>query len=279
MTERSRGVTLAEALAALALSALVMSGLAAFLASGFRAVTRLGGALAAQRALRWAASCLEDDVREAGFYVPCRPAPEGPALEARRVPPARNPLDPGGAGRVRSDELEIRKDVVLPARARLLESIGAEDPPPACRRLRLSADRRVRLEAGDLILAEDGNWEAWRVQAGARLAPSGPAEVLAAPLRPGPSLAHDAGVGLALVRPDRIITYRLAPRGGPPALLRQERGDPEARIVAEGISGFQVEAGDGAEPLRITLQARGRGLDAPRTLVVVAAPRTPREAP
>lgn len=274
MNERKGGATLVELLVALALTAVVSAGAAAFMASGFRAIVRVGGALAAQRALRRAAADLEDDVREAGFFVPCRPAPGGHGLVLRRDLPVR-----GVAGAaLDTDELELRKDMVLPARARLAEGIPADDPAVAGRRLSLAVDSRVRLEAGDLIVAEDGRWEAWRIQAGAALAPGGSANLPVEPLEQGPARSHEAGTPLALVRPDRLVRYRLeAGPGGRPALVRRVSGEREARVVAERVEQFRVDL---APPqVRITLKASGRGLPAPRPLVVVASPRTPRAAP
>lgn len=274
MNERKGGATLVELLVALALTAVVSAGLAAFMASGFRAIVRVGGALAAQSALRRAAADLEDDVREAGFFVPCRPAPGGHGLVLRRDLPVR-----GVAGAVlRTDELELRKDLVLPARARLAEGILADDPAAAGRRLCLAVESRVRLEAGDLIVAEDGRWEAWRIQAGEALAPGGSANLPVEPLEQGPSRSHEAGTPLALVRPDRLVCYRLeAGPGGRPALVRRVGGEREARVVAERVEQFRVDL---VPPqVRISLKASGRGLPAPRPLVVVASPRTPRAEP
>ena len=295
MTDRAKGHTLVELLLALCLLAILAAGVLRFLAAGLGAVARAQASLAAQRSLRRATAQLSGELAEMGFFVPCRSlALVRPGFQLAQGRPLQElhgrtltPPAPGGGGAF-GDELTLLKDEVLPGGATLAlaPQTGAG---PTCT-VTVASRGACRIHPGDLLLVEDGRWEAARVLARADLAPGRNVEVPAGALEGTPVFRkeHAPGAPVTFLRPLRVVQYRLVHlRKGrtvpcAPALVRLEtsceaapgaidwaallRGGTDAqasvRVVAEGVHGFRVDLprgpGAGLPPLvRVTLRAQG----------------------
>ena len=267
----ARGHTLVELLVALCLVALLTAGLLGLLGSVVGVLDRTRAALGAQRSLRRAQDQLQDDLLEAGFFLPCRRAGAEPRFLA-------------GAA-----DLTLTKDEVLPEPALLATAVRVA--APGLPQVVPAGERKLKLLPGDLVVVEDGRWEGARVVDRVELLPGRPAQVRLASLEGegAPAFRHDhePGAPVTLARPRRVH-YRLAG----PTLVRVEtdpagavdwgelvrRGGPSVRIVAPGLTGFAVELprgpGGGVPPLvRITLKA------GPRQLTFLCAPRNGQGCP
>jgi hypothetical protein len=254
-----------------------------------QACNRIHENLRLQRTLRLAQARLADDLRMAGYRYPLPGRP-------REDDPLEHPLP-------RRDEISFLRDVPLEAGAVLAAgcpdpgaglAAGCPDPgagqePPAAAPVWLRADSGASLQAGDLLVLEDGCFEWAEVAAPVTLPRRRPVAVALAP--PGLRAAHAPGGRVALVRPGRMVRFAVAdlalegasarvpcllrfeaplpPGGGVPdwaGLLAKPRTAPgEVAVLAEQITGFQVEASppglDGPNHripslLRVTLEAR-----------------------
>jgi hypothetical protein len=264
---------------ALLVLALLLGGMARIHGACLQACNRIHESLRLQRTLRLAQARLADDLRMAGYRYPL---------------PGGRPWgdDPLEHSLPRSDEVSFLRDVPLEARAVLAAGWpgpGAGPEPSAAAPVWLRADPGASLQAGDLLVLEDGCFEWAEVAAPVTLPRRQPVAVALAP--PGLRAAHAPGGRVALVRPRRMVRFAVAdlslegasarvpclvrfeaplpPDGGVPdwaGLLAKPRTAPgEAAILAEQITAFRVEASppglDGQDHriprlLRVTLEAR-----------------------
>ena len=254
---RGPGYSLMELLVALGLAALLALGLLRFLAGSLQALEGVQASLAAQRSLRRALEALADEVREAGFHVPFPGAePPGLPLSVIHDQPVR------GTG-LKADELTLVTDEVLPGGGILAEALEPGRPAEVA----ITAIQRTRLEAGDVVLAEDGHWEALAVTGPVDLAPGRVGVVAIAGL--GEPFGHGSGVPVTFLRPRRRVTYALAldRRASGPALVRLDR-QGSRRQVAPDVSAFRVEELPATPLVRLTLEASGgRGVIRARTVL------------
>lgn len=266
-----RGATLLEFLVALGATALLVLGAVRFLAGALQAAGRVEGSLEAQRSLRRAVDMLSDDVLEGGLRIPYPgAAPPGPPFTLERDRPLRVSKGYQPTAReafMRADELTILKDQVLPGQARLAAPFSADTQATVT----LVAEGRMRPRRGDLLVVEDGRWEAYRVEVPADLEPGRPGSLGVLPSEGGAG-AHTAGTPVLLVRPQVPVTYALALPG--PSLARIEGGEGGTqRLAAPQIQAFAVELpGPSPGRVRLTLEAGGQ---VRRTAILVLAPRNP----
>lgn len=135
--------------------------------------------------------------------------------------------------------------------------------------VRVAAERGARLEGGEVLVLEDGAWEAIPL-AGPQVLPAGQGTPVRLATAPG---GHGAGTGLIWVRPDRTVTYRLGPGG----LLRQEGG--RSGVAAPGITAFHPRLRPGGEgrPSLVEVELEARGVLGPvavrRRARLACAPR------
>ena len=232
MTER--GHSLVELAVSLCLFVCLTAGLLRFLGACYGILGRTLERVELRRGLRRAADQLSDDLQEAGFQVPCRAPPGGPSL-------VQGP----------SGDLIIIKDEVVPVRGRLCAALPVGDPVPFSRRVRLSAEGRVRLAAGDVLLVEDGAWEGLRLAGPLELQPREVGEGIGTALEGEVPRAHGEGAPVGFLRPLRRVTWRLEG-----TQLVRRCGEERGQVLADRVSGFGVDLG--APPaVAVTLEARG----------------------
>ncbi len=251
MTER--GHTLVELMVALLLMACLTAGLLLFLKACYETLGRTAERVALRRGLRRAADQLSWDLQEAGFQVPFGEPLGGPGVA----------VGPSG-------ELIILKDEVAPHRGRLDAPLPVGDPAPLTRRVRVSADGPVKLQAGDVLLVEDGAWEALRLTGPLDLRSRETGEAIVAALEGEVPRAHGDGAPVAFLRLRRTQAYRLEGSN-----LVRRCGGGRARVVAERMEAFWVDLEAGSPAVKVTLEARGPAGE--RCALVVA--RVPRNGP
>ncbi|WP_306600157.1 hypothetical protein [Geothrix sp. 21YS21S-2] len=187
-----------------------------------------------RRGLRRAADQLSDDLQEAGFQVPCGAPPGEPALAQ------------GSSG-----DLIIIMDEVVPVRGHLCAPLPVGDPVPLSRRVRLSAEGRVRLVAGDVLLVEDGAWEGLRLAGPLELQPREVGEGIGTVLEGEVPRAHGDGAPVSFLRPLHRVVWRLEG-----SLLVRRCGEERGRVLADRVAAFRVDLGAPPAAL-VTLEARG----------------------
>jgi prepilin-type N-terminal cleavage/methylation domain-containing protein len=255
---KGRGYSLVELLVALGLAALLALGLLRFLAGSLQALERVQASLSAQRSLRRGLDELADEVREAGFRVPF------PGAGSQRPPLTVVRNQPVKGTELRADELTLVADGVLPGGGSLAEPLAPGRPAQVA----LTAVHRTRLEAGDVVLVEDGHWEALAVTGPVDLVPGRVGVVDVTGLgEPG---SHGSGAPVTFLRPGRHVTYALAldRKASGPALVRLE-SPGSRRVVAPNVSAFRVEEVPATPLVRLTLEASGgRGLSRDRTVLL-----------
>ncbi|BDU73366.1 PilW family protein [Mesoterricola silvestris] len=228
-----RGHSLVELVVAMLLVLCVAAGLLRFLGACLGSATRTVEGVELRRNLRRALEQVSDDLQEAGFQVPCRASPGGPGLTSG------------------PSALVLVKDRVLPGRGRLCAPLPVGDPAPLSRRVRVGADRRVRLQAGDVLLVEDGAWEGLRLTGPLVLEAGREGEGIVEALEGEVPRTHGEGVGVAFLRPSCRVAYRL--EGG---RLVRRCGEDTPRVLADRLVAFRVDPGR-PPAVAVTLEALG----------------------
>ena len=246
-----RGFSLVELMVALLVMGVLLGGLGQVHGSCLQACNRIHEGLRLQRALRLAQARVTDEFRMIGYGYP---------IPGRTTSPLFLPD-------LRAEEASFVRDVPLATGAFFAADLPAphEGDALAVTSVRLRADPGGTLEAGDLLVTEDGSFEWATLAAPATLPRNGTTTVALAP--PGLRAAHRARGRVALVRPRRAVRFAvvrmplegastpvpclvrfeapLPPGGGMPAwtglLARPRAGPGGVAVVAEQITGFQVE--------------------------------------
>lgn len=230
-----RGHSLLELVISLCLFVCLAAGLLRFLGACFGTLARAVERVELRRELRKAMDQLSDDIQQAGFRVPCLAAPEGPSLT----------LGPGG-------ELSLVRDELLSMEGRLCAPLPNEDPVPLSRRVCLTANARVRMRKGDVLLLEDGALEGLQLEGPLDLQPREVGEVVVTAPIGEPPRAHEAGATVHFCRTLSRVIYRLEAAS---LVCRHDAG--EVRVLVGHCAQFRVDLG--TQPVVVvTLEARGR---------------------
>jgi prepilin-type N-terminal cleavage/methylation domain-containing protein len=270
--------SLLELLVAVALLGILTAGMARAFLGGLQASVRVNDTLAAQRTLRWSLEMIADDLRMLGYLFPPRPLPVAASADPGRqsalmvipeqpikkeragvfapLAAAEDPFEPADR---RVDELSFVSDRPLEVRGWL--AAPTPGPEAAEAPLVIRAERKLRLEAGDLLVIEDTPVATSQVLARVDLRGTGGEPVR---VRPAPG-EHRAGCRVRFLRPLRVVRFAvvalpLEGAGRPlvPCLMRFEagypadqsvpawaglvrRGSARAVIIAEQVTGFQVD--------------------------------------
>ena len=263
-TQRMRGFSLVEMMVALVFVSILMIGMFRVFAASTSSFMTMNETLGIQRNARWGLQLLQDEVLEAGYMLPVRNNPGGMLPfdpNSANQPPilfrSTGYTPPGATAAV--DELQIVMDVPLPiqgtAAAAIAKAAGAF-------RANIPAGAGG-IEAGDLIFAQDAQYELLQVAAAPGTGTSNVnitvVSTEAAMVDPdtgfpigsgsiGFSNPHVAGMPFSVIRPSQVVRYTVAPRKLDPAdpnrdvpcLIRQTRAINPTSIMPDTQAGEQV---------------------------------------
>lgn len=288
-TNAQAGFSMVEMLVALVFTSLLMVGMARVFQGSMRTFTAINETLGAQRTNRWATEQISDDISQAGFVFPDRAMPSFILAAAESLFSITPDVVVTGAARVSdtnpsstvaealtADALEFLSDVPLAVSGTWTADTAGSDPnpggvataAPASASVTFTRGSATDLQAGDVMVILDsgeyGNWEHPVIAGGAnpvvfQTSATALANYTSAPINPGISLAHKAGVPVFFVRPAQLTRYSvqavsLDPANSSvklPALVRQQTAYPSvgtvdwttvpAQIIAENVQGFRVD--------------------------------------
>jgi hypothetical protein len=221
-----------ELLVAIVFLSVLMGGMFKVFASSLSSFMASSETLGVQRNARWGLNLLQDEVLEAGFLFPIRPAPGGLMAGAGFQPPmlmqATTYTPPGAT--VPVDELQMVMDLPLNIQ-------GTATAPITVGASSFTANIPTgagSILAGDLLFIEDAGAEFPTISAAPGNSSSVTIQVLAteaagidpntgAPLNPlsptgGFKNQHNAGMPFTVIRPAQVVRYTVVPRALDPAL-------------------------------------------------------------
>ena len=230
---------------ALAFIAILMAGMFQVFASSTSAFMAVNETMAVQRNARWGLNLLQDEVLEAGFLFPIRPAPGGLLAGSTYQPPllmqATDYTPNGAAGPV--DELQIVMDFPLDIQGQASANIAV-----GASQFSASIPTGAgAIQTGDLVFIQDAGAEFPTVNA-----PPGSGTAVTIALKATESAAidpatgtpynalsptggfknpHSAGMPFTIVRPSQVVRFTVVPRSLDPSdatikvpcLVRQSR--------------------------------------------------------
>lgn len=273
------GFSLVEMMVALAFIAILMAGMFQVFASSTSAFMAVNETMAVQRNARWGLNLLQDDVLEAGFLFPIRPAPGGLLAGSTFQPPllmqATDYTPDGAAGPV--DELQIVMDFPLDIQ-------GQASAPISVGVSQFSASIPTgagAIQTGDLVFIQDAGAEFPTVSAppdsgtavtitlksteSAAIDPATGTPYNALSPAGGFKNPHPVGMPFTIIRPSQVVRFTVVPRSLDPSdatikvpcLVRQSRtlvpGEiwapdentppPNAneQVLLENVIGFAVD--------------------------------------
>ena len=255
---RDEGFSLVEMMVALVFLSLLMVGMLRVFSSSLASFMANNETLGVQRNTRWGLNQLQEQVLEAGFLFPLRPAPGGLMAGSSFQPPLlmqSTGYTPEGAT-APVDELQAVMDIPLNVQGTSTAAIAVGDVAFTA----TIPSGAAAVEAGDLVLIEDAGAEFPTVSSvtgsGSTVTinlkateSSGIDPVTGTPVNfmsptGGFKNAHLAGMPFTVIRPNQVVRFTVVPRnldpGDPgasvPCLVRQSRTLVPGEIWAPGLS-------------------------------------------